>query len=371
MNILTKTSLTNEIFSNLNQVAVFSKYTGIPEYEITKCLNNKNKKTNNILRIDNSASLGFMWALDKRTGEHKIKMYDFADSYWRGDIIDIVGKLLQLNPCNNMEFVKICEHIITNSNSETSLFHNTNVKAFKPNRDITQFGVEIRPFTNKDLEYWKRRGLDKTDLEKGLVFAINSYWVLPNDTLSYHYSPKDVCYGYLLDNIKGVSIWKFYFIHRGRDGDNRSRFITNNQYPLESFNELVPADILFITKSRGDKLITRKLFTQGFLFSTGERTITVTNFTSESVRLTKTISNWIYSNYKIVFINTDFDREGIRCAQYHKKEYDMIPLFLTNGKYGTMDYGAKDIKDYIYKFGEHKSIDLINSVIENIIIPLL
>ena len=30
-----------------------------------------------------------------------------------------------------------------------------------------------------------------------------------------------------------------------------------------------------------------------------------------------------------------------------------------------------DIKDYIYKFGEHKSIDLINSVIENIIIPLL
>lgn len=373
MNILAKTGLKETIFHELNQIEIFSRYTTIPESEIAECLDKKTRKTSNLMRVDPNPSVGFQWKLDSRIGEYKIRMWDFANSYWRGDVIDIVGKVLNLNSCNAQDFIVICEHIITNCHKEHPVEQSEIVIQPTGGILLTNFGLEFRECNKQDLQYWGRAGLDKNDLTIGKVYFINQYWIVGKNIVNYRYNSKDVCYGYLLDVIHNTLIWKLYFINRGRNDNKRARFITNNIYPLEAMHELVPALVLVITKSRGDCLVIRKLVSQALahasLLSTGvgEITVTITNLTSETTRLPKLLVNELRKTYKYIFFNTDFDPEGIRSAKYHLKNYGIQPLFLTNGRGGTKDYGAKDTKDYRVKFGEAKSVKLIETIILKLI----
>lgn len=50
-----------------------------------------------------------------------------------------------------------------------------------------------------------------------------------------------------------------------------------------------------------------------------------------------------------IFVFLDFDNVGVKMANELFKRHGIYPLFLTNGKYGTIDYGAKDLSDYIEK----------------------
>jgi len=376
MNLLSSNTLKDKILNELNQVETFSKYTGIPETEIAACLSNSNRKTNNLLRIDNSASLGFKWVIDKGTREYKIKMYDFADSIWRGDIIDIVGVILQLNPHNNKDFVQICTHILQYGYGTKPINYSITVeKKLNTNRIINTINVELRDFTERDLKYWKNVGLTPNDLVTGRIYAINRYSV--NDSNYYYkHNANDVCYGYLLDVVHNTQIWKLYFVNRGRNGDTRARFVTNNIYPLEAMHELKPATALVITKSRGDCLLLRKLLDKiqkaaNLSFLQGNITLCVTNFTTETARLSKPLFTALKKDYEYIFSNTDFDREGIRSAKHHLKHFGIQPLFLTNGKGGTKNYNAKDLRDYYKAFGEKRTLKLITDVIEKIVNDLL
>lgn len=371
MNILSTTNLKEFIICKLDQVLLFSKYTDIPIHDINLCLSNKNKKAINRLRTDEHPSVGFTWHFDRKLNEYKIKMYDFADSYWRGDLFEIVGKVLQLNSNNNLDFIKICEHIIQNGSNDAPVIYTTQLPKTKKEHTLTTFGITFRDFTKLDLSYWKETNLTKEDLIKNHVYAVDTYWNTNDGKILYRYNPKDVCYAYLLDNIKEHLIWKFYFINRGRNGDKRSRFITNNIYPLEALNELHNADILVITKSRADKLLLVKLLDEikvcNLYFLQGNYTICVTNFATETAKLTKALVDSLKQNYRYICINPDFDAEGMRCAQYHWKTHKIPAYMLTNGRGGTKNYGAKDIRDYFKAFGKKKTIELLNTLVNNIV----
>ena len=63
------------------------------------------------------------------------------------------------------------------------------------------------------------------------------------------------------------------------------------------------------------------------------------------------------------FCLTDFDITGIRIAnKLRKKGYE--PLFLTNGRFNTWNYNAKDISDFIETYGYSKTKDLIEYLID-------
>jgi len=374
MNILHKTNLKTKIFFELDQVELFSRYTDISTIEIDACLHNTNRKTHNRLRTDDHASVGFQWAPDKQTGRMKIRMFDFADPYWRGDIIDIAGKVLRLNANLPRDFVEICKHILLVgvAGSKASV-HSIRVEKEKEVRTITPIGFTIRDYSKYDLQYWGKAGITKEDLIKARIFAVESAYNSKGE-LMYVHRAKDVCYVLLLDCIQNTNVIKLYFINRGRHGDKRARFITNNIYPLEAMHELTKADVLVITKSRSDTIVIRKLLAQisstSFSF-TGGLTILVTNFTAETHRLTEALGNYLASTYKYVFINTDFDRAGRACAIYHLRKFGFQPLFLTNGRFGTKDYGAKDVRDYVMKFGVLKGQTLMLNTIENIVNDLI
>lgn len=56
----------------------------------------------------------------------------------------------------------------------------------------------------------------------------------------------------------------------------------------------------------------------------------------------------------------DFDLTGVKMANTLLKRYNIQPLFLTDGRFGTRDYGAKDISDYIELNGPSKALEIIN-----------
>ena len=47
------------------------------------------------------------------------------------------------------------------------------------------------------------------------------------------------------------------------------------------------------------------------------------------------------------------------------KRYNIKPLFLTDGRFGTINYGAKDISDYIEINGTTETLKLINQYKES------
>ena len=71
------------------------------------------------------------------------------------------------------------------------------------------------------------------------------------------------------------------------------------------------------------------------------------------------------SYHTINFVLLDFDITGVRMANYLRKKYPVIVLFLTNGRYGTKDYGAKDFSDYVKKYGVEAGDELIEEVISH------
>lgn len=56
----------------------------------------------------------------------------------------------------------------------------------------------------------------------------------------------------------------------------------------------------------------------------------------------------------------DFDLAGIRSANIMRKKYGIQPFFLTNGKLGTKDYGAKDPAEYVEHHGKYEAFKLKN-----------
>jgi len=85
------------ILATYDQISIFATYLNIPESEINFCLENKSNKISNPLRIDLNPSLGFIITMDKQTNMFKLKMYDFADPYYRGDCFDLVGMIRSLH----------------------------------------------------------------------------------------------------------------------------------------------------------------------------------------------------------------------------------------------------------------------------------
>jgi len=61
-----------------------------------------------------------------------------------------------------------------------------------------------------------------------------------------------------------------------------------------------------------------------------------------------------FDNIVIMF---DFDLTGIRSTNIMRKLYKIPYFFITNGRFGTVDYGGKDITD-VHK-NDEKNVKLI------------
>jgi hypothetical protein len=355
MILLENQQLKNFILNNYEQEDIFARYLNIPVDDIIDCINNKSYKINNPLRYDSHPSLGFKTGIDG-----KLRMYDFADYYYRGDIFDIVGIILRKRPIVPKEFIRICNNIIQVMSYKSNVI-TPKLKTKSKKKKIIDFYFENRPWNKLDIEYWNNRILHYS-LLNDVIPVQNIYITLKYP--SYTYTPEDPCYCYYLDKVNEHHILKFYFPNRKRSIPNKPRFITNNTLHIEAMRELTGGDVLIITNSRKDALLLKQLLIH---FPMGKINISVVSLNGESEILNSKYIETLYSLYKLIVINLDFDRAGIASSLRYRDLYNLPLLFLTNGKFGTKDYGAKDISDFYCKFGIYKTLDLLQPVYEEII----
>lgn len=358
------------ILSRVSEKQIFAKYFNITEAEINDCICNRNHKLHSPIRKDNNPSFGFTYG---RSG--KLKARDFAGYFW-GDCFDAVGYVLGKNVSNNKDFKYILDHIASSFllfESGTEI-NTPVVNTIHYNKIRTKIDVQIRDWTRYDLLWWARFAVNKTVLTYYDVYPIQYVWFDKdiNPYPRYEHRGSDPCYGYYFGKDKdGFDLWKLYFPNRKRT-DIKPRFISNNN-TVQGLNKIVaPGQVLLITKSMKDIMsIVGSVYEDNtikcsFLIRGEQITCEIVAPASESTPLPKDGIDWIKSNFKNAFSLLDFDRTGVKMANYYRK-FGITPLFLTNGKFNSMDYKSKDYAEYVYNNGVSKGKRLIIKVSEELL----
>ena len=356
--ILDNNKLRTHILNNIGQDVIFAYYLGISAADIQYCLYNTSNKICNPLRVDHCPSIGFVY--------HNSKLYmkDWANDAYTGDIFHLVGLLHNKNCNSKKDFVKICYIIIENVvyhklKDYTTINANVNLINYSTTKEQKLINIQRRDWKLIDSHYWTNKyGLNEATLLRNRIYPISKYWL---DTTMYHC--KDRVYAYYIDNINSIPIYKLYFVDRPKKS-KYPRFITNGREPLEARWQLKKADNLIITKSRKDAVILRELINSSPFEK--DLSIEVTNFSSESAKLSEKLLINIKCLYKCTYTLTDFDLSGVQCGNYHKK-VGFIPMFLTNGRFGSINYAAKDISDYVESVGFDKAKELVINMLNKYI----
>ena len=354
--ILKFSSQKQYILETYDQVAIFATYLEIDEKEIDYCLEDKNNKISNPLREDKDPSLGFRIVLDKQTDLVKIKMYDFANAYYRGDCFDLVGIIRHLNPSRGDYFIAICKDIEITMKNRT-LHHSTKNLVVSDKESFIPIHIEPRLWNKFDIDLWSKWGLPFNEI-KHLIFPLQNSFL--SNYCNYRYDEKDPGYAWKIGYYDEYTLYTLYFPFRNGKDKTKPRFIKNNKfYELEAIHELKPANILVITKAYKEKLLIRRLLSR--LEYEENHTIEVSNFRSESTILSTDFVLKLFDIFPIIVTNTDFDRTGLYTSGEHKRRYGMIRFIPTNGKYGTYDFGGKDLCDIHAHHGEQYCIDILQA----------
>jgi hypothetical protein len=211
--------------------------------------------------------------------------------------------------------------------------------------------IEPRLWRGKDIDLWNSFGLPFNEF-KHIVFPLQHGFI--SNYCDYSYDENDPGYAWITGFYEGKTLYTWYFPFRL--GKDKPRFKKNNRfYQLECIHELRPADILVITKAFKEKLLINRLLPR----IDTSHTIQVTNFTSESIVLTENFVLKLYNIYPTVVTNTDFDRAGLVAGRVHKQKYGMLSLIPTNGKWGTYNFGGKDLCEIYDNKGEPYCVDLL------------
>jgi hypothetical protein len=201
-----------------------------------------------------------------------------------------------------------------------------------------QLDVKRRKFTQEDLEWWGQFGISQKTLEFYKVTGLQTLWI--NGKIVYAKSSSDP--GYLYDFDSGI--YKAYFPYR-----TEYRFMSNtSSFILQGYLQLPKkGKVLIITKALKDVMT---------LYELGYTAIAPQ---AESVLISANQMIELKSRFKKIVSFMDFDYTGVRLMNKMKKLYGIPPYTLTNGRFYTPDYGAKDISDLVKKLGKEEVKKLI------------
>jgi len=340
-------TLRDRIINDFDQILIFSEYFEIDSSEIEWAIGS-NSKINNPLRNDCNPSLSFRWY------KNKLIARDFGDIRWRGDIFEIVGVVLGKNCSNNYEFIEICNDII----EQCSITKVKRLTTELTNGEITilqrpQLDITIRPrcFTKVDYLFFNQFGLTNNYIEEVYTPVRNYYlddWLTP-----YRATKGDPCYAYTVNPDK----LKLYFPYRNKKD---CKFITNNHFPIECFNDIRVCEYTILIKAIKDKTLIIQI-----LHNLGITNVQVLSLTSETSKLTIDIVD-ILNRYttKQIFTLLDLDKTGIESMLYYHTIFGFIPIYFTKGYEQTYAKDPTDLCKVIkYKKTETIFLNIYNTMI--------
>lgn len=347
--------LTKEyILERLDPEKIMAFYTGIPVIDHyftgnTFC---------NPFREDITPTCNYFYSLV----DDKLRMRDYAgrsnghdDRMFNADIFDVVALRHKLNTGDKNSF-KLILNIIAKDfrihryqdpdeivNFDKFLSSQRNIKT-----KLRIIKVAPRAWNRSDEQYWyKNYGISSVNLKKHKVLPVEQLWVEDRDGLlnrTYVYSSKDPAYAYFGGKENDIVIWKIYFPFRRHK--SQSKVITNKAF-MQGLDTMVPAPIGLITKSYKDVMAMKEFGVQSV------------SLASESIPPSLDEVFTLKRNFDFVFSLLDFDRAGIRMAQYLRKKHGIQPLMFTRGWYGSVDYGVKDFSDFREAYGYDQTLNII------------
>jgi DNA primase len=210
-------------------------------------------------------------------------------------------------------------------------------------KDDTIIQIEKQNFSDSELNWWNSFGVSQATLKKFKVFSCKSVFL--NKTYFCSSSPRSYIFGYYGGKKNGEELWRIYFPQK-----RSFRFISNWGKTLIQGSKQLPVsgDLLVITKSLKDVMV---------LHDFGINAVAPC---SEVLFLSKKQLEKLQQRFQKIIVFYDNDLPGIRNMRKIKKEYPNLKFFFI-----PRQYGAKDISDFVKKYGKNKTKTLINEVKEN------
>ena len=311
------------ILSKVNQETIMQYYTGLNV--------NSKKLMLSPFRVDNHFTVSFyksksdiLYLHDFATNEHincfQAVMKKYGVNFY--EALDIIAKDFELiEGCNNTE--------------EKPL----NVESLKETKSsIIQ--VQIKNYSNEELEWWKQFGISIKTLKKFHVFSIEHVFL--NGELKFTSSNKCPIYGYYFGKDKNYKEkWKIYFPLK-----TECRFINSlSKKVLQGYHQLSKTgDLLVITKSMKD------------LMAMYEFGIPAVSPNSETLFVDDKKLEEFKKRFKHILIIYDNDRPGLHNMwlirkQHPELNYFYLPFYLSKDFTDSIKLvGVDNMKDYVNDF---------------------
>lgn len=306
------------VFSYLSEKQIMEHYLGISVVfnKLVRSPLRHDKKPTASFYIDNGGYLRF---------------HDFGN----GDHLNCFGVIMKRFNLDYSDAIKRCYTELIEGKEIQIIPEENRVKYEKVEKILE---VKRRKLTQEDLDWWNQYGISEQTLKRFEVDGLQTLWL--NKRITYNSHSRDI--GYLYNF--GSGIFKAYFPTR-----SEYRFISNtNKYIIQGYNQL---------PKKGQKLIiTKALKDVMTLYELGYTAIAPQ---AESVLISANQMIELKGRFKKIVSLMDFDYTGVRLMNKMKKLYGIPPYTLTNGRFYTPDYGAKDISDLVKKLGKEQVKELI------------
>jgi len=261
------------------------------------------------LRDDKNPTCKFKWY------NGKLRFKDFS-GHFEGDCFDFVMKMFG---CSFHESLDVVASDF-NLSSKKITYPEYKIESLNKERGKKLLQVQWKPFTEADMDYWASQGVTIDELNLFNVGSVKTVWL---DGVIV-YSGSELCYGYWFENDE----MKIYFPQR-----IDFRFLCNTNV-IQGYSQLPDTgDTLIITKSLKDVMTLNRFGYNAIAFQSEHQIPTDEQYLEFSERF-----ETIYSLY-------DFDYAGICSANEMRHQYGIQPIFLTNGRFHTINRKAKDISD--------------------------
>jgi hypothetical protein len=202
----------------------------------------------------------------------------------------------------------------------------------------SSIGFEIQDYTQADLDYWAKYCVTQEDLIKYEIFSAKKVYI--NGTLRWEYSTDNPIYCVEF----GYGAIKCY---RPLEKSRTNRWLSSTKKEDTAFYYGLPfvGDEVIITKSFKDALVLNVL---GYpAVAPSSETISIDTPKFRALKMT----------YDHVVLLYDNDEVGIRSADKRSKELDIPYVYI------PLEYGVKDISDFIEKYGKEETIKLLNNLL--------
>lgn len=306
------------ILSRVSQEQIFEFYLGIPVKKGLFC-------SPSIIRVDKQPTCAFY-----KNGKGILKYKDFA-----GPSFDCISLVMFLYNCtyyialriiandfNLIDLPKLEKHI-------AKIEYSGNVIE---STEKAKIQVEIKDFTEKELNWWSSFGISLLTLRKFKIFSIKSVFLNGNYfTSSTETSPIFGYYGG--NNSDGDELWRLYMPTK-----RKYRFLSNWESSQFQGIKQLPKEgnHCIISKSMKDLMV---LYEFGFISIAP---------TSENVLMTEGRFSRLQEKFSNIVVFFDNDLAGVKGAHKYKKAYPNVRCIFLKRKY------SKDISDLFKKISRNQ-----------------